>query len=131
MKQKMELIQNKTKAMLISYTNNYQFSSRLKLKGEQVEFVNTMKILGVVINSQLTRDDITKIIVKKVNQRLQLLRSVINFRSTIPEMVHLWKVYCLSILEQSCGVWGSSISEENKEDLERTQKYFCQISIER
>ena len=128
-KQKMELNQNKTKAMLINYTHNFQFSSRLKLKGVQVEFVNTMKILGVVINSQLTWDDNTKIIVKKVNQRLQLLWSVLNFGSTIPEMVHLWKVYCLSILEQSCVVWGSSISEENKEDLERTQKYFAKLVL--
>ena len=45
-------------------------------------------------------------------------------------MVHLWKVYCLSILEQSCVVWGSSLTLENKNDLERLQKTFCKLVLE-
>ena len=60
---------------------------------------------------------------------MQLLRSVWSFGSSISEMVHLWKLYCLSVLEQSCVVWGSSITQENKEDLERTQKSFCKLVL--
>ena len=127
--QKMEINQKKTKAMLINFTQNYQFSSRLTLKGEVIEFVDQMKILGVIINNKLTWDENTQGIVKKVNQRMRLLRSVLSFGSTIPEMVHLWKLFCLSILEQSCVVWGSSLTEENKEDLERTQKSFAKLVL--
>ena len=45
-------------------------------------------------------------------------------------MVHLWKVYCLSILEQSCVVWGGSLTKENINDLERVQKTFCKLVME-
>ena len=51
---------------------------------------------------------------KKVNARMQLLQKVWSFGSRLEEMVHLWKVYCLSILEQSCVVWGGSLTAENK-----------------
>ena len=39
-------------------------------------------------------------------------------------------MYCLSILEQSCVVWGTSLTVENKRDLERTQKTFCKLVLE-
>ena len=60
---------------------------------------------------------------------MQLLRAVWSFGSNIPEMVHLWRIYCLSILEQSSAVWGSSHSQENKDDLERTQKSFAKLVL--
>ena len=56
---------------------------------------------------------------------MQLLQKVWSFGSNYEEMVHLWKVYCLSILEQSCVVWGGSLTKENINDLERVQKNFC------
>ena len=115
--------------MLINFTRNYQFSSRIVLKGEPIELVISMKILGVTVTSDLNWDENTRGLVKKVHQRMQLLRSVWSFGSSIPEMVHLWKLYCLSVLEQSCVVWGSSITQENKEDLERTQKSFCKLAL--
>ena len=125
----MDINQKKTKAMLINYTRNYQFSTRLTLKGEPIEFVNKMKILGLTVTSDLNWNENTRITIRKVHQRMQLLRSVWSFGSNISEMVHLWKLYCLSVLEQSCVVWGSSISEENKEDLERTQKSFAKLVL--
>ena len=45
-------------------------------------------------------------------------------------MVHLWKVYCRSVLEQSCVIWDSSLTEDNRTDLERTQKTFCKLVLE-
>ena len=61
---------------------------------------------------------------------MQLLRAVWSFGSNISEMVHLWKVYCLSVLEQSCVVWGTSITQQNIEDLERAQKYFAKLVLQ-
>ena len=57
-------------------------------------------------------------------------RRVWSFGSNYKEMVHLWKVYCLSILEQSCVVWGGGLTKENINDLERVQKTFCKLVME-
>ena len=53
-----------------------------------------MKVLLWDVNSSF--------IVKKVNARMQLLRSVKSFGASIEETVHLWTVFGRSVLEQSC-----------------------------
>ena len=61
---------------------------------------------------------------------MQLLRKVWSFGSTIEEMVGLWKTYCLSVLDQSCVLWNSGLTMENKRDLERTQKTFAKLVLQ-
>ena len=60
---------------------------------------------------------------------MQLLRSVYSFGATNEEIVHLWTVFCRSVLEQACIVWHSSLTNENSEDLERTQKTFWKLIL--
>ena len=52
-----------------------------------------------------------------------------GFGAYIGEMVHLWILFCRSVLEQSCVVWGTSVTQENIEDLERTQKTFAKLVL--
>ena len=44
-------------------------------------------------------------------------------------MVHLWILYCRSALEQSAVLWSNSLTQENKDDLERTQKSFAKLVL--
>ena len=44
-------------------------------------------------------------------------------------MVEIYTSYIRSILEQSCTVWHSSLTQENTEDLERTQKSFAKLVL--
>ena len=81
-----------------------------------------MKILGTVVTNNLSWDENCSILIKKVNARMQLLRKVWTFGSSSEEMVHLWKLFCRSILEQTCVLWDSGLTEQNRNDLERTQK---------
>ena len=127
--QKMIISQKKTKAMIINFTDKHQFTTRLNLKGENIEIVKKMKILGTIIDDKLSWDENCSFLIKKVNSRMQLLRSVYSFGATNAEMVHLWTVFCRSVLEQSCIVWHSSLTNENTEDLERTQKTFCKLIL--
>ena len=101
-KQKMIISEKKTKAMLFNFTDKYQFSTRLQLKGQNVQIVDQMKILGTVVNSDLTWTDNCMLIIKKVNNRMQLIRNIFSFGATREEMVHLWIVFCRSVLEKSC-----------------------------
>ena len=116
--------------MIVNFTNNHQFHTRLQLKGQHVEVVTKMKILGTIITNTSDWGDNCDLLIRKVNSRMQLLRKVWSFGSNPIEMVHLWKVYCRSVLEQSCVLWDSSLTEENRGDLERTQKTFCKLVLE-
>jgi hypothetical protein len=55
--------------------------------------------------------------------------NVLSFGATTEEMVHLWIVFCRSVLQQSCVMWHSSLAQENREDLEKTQKTFCKLKL--
>ena len=88
-----------------------------------------MKILGTVFNSDLSWNDNCDAIIKKVNARMSLLRNVYSFGATTDEMVHLWFVFCRSVVEQSCVVWHSSLTKENSDDIERTQKTFSKMIL--
>ena len=46
-------------------------------------------------------------------------------------MVDLWKVFCLGILEQTCPLWDSSLTDQNILDLERVQKTFVNLILEK
>ena len=60
---------------------------------------------------------------------MQLLRNLLSFGPSRAEMVHFWILFCRSVLEQSCVVWHSSLTQENSEDLERTQKTFVRLVL--
>ena len=128
--QQMLISEKKTKSMIFNFTKNYQFHTRMKLNDQNIEIVKKMKILGTIFTDNFSWDENCASIIKKVNARMQLLHKVWSFGSNYKEMVHLWKVYCLSILEQSCVVWGGSLTKENINDLERVQKTFCKLVME-
>ena len=128
--QEMIVSEKKTKTMIVNFTDRFQFHTRLRLKSQNVEVVKKMKILGTIFNDQLTWNENCDAIVKKVNCRMQLIRKISSFGSNPKELVHLWKTFCLSLLEQSCVVWGGMITAENRKDLERTQKNFTKLALQ-
>jgi hypothetical protein len=109
---KMIISEKKTKGMIFNFTDKYKFTTRLQLKGENIQLVDKMKILGTVVNSSLTWCENCDLIIRKVNARMQLLRNVLSFGASTEEMVHLWTVFCRSVVEQSCVVWHSSLTQE-------------------
>ena len=50
--------------------------------------------------------------------------------SNYQDVVHLWKTFCLSILNQSFAVLGRMITTKNKKDLERTQQNFPKFVLQ-
>ena len=62
---KMKLNTKKTKAMVFNFTNDFQFSTRIVAEDDTVNIVKEAKLLGVIINDQLTWDQNTDSLVKQ------------------------------------------------------------------
>ena len=58
---------------------------------------------------------------------MQQLRGEQGFGAKMHEMVHLWILFCRSVFDQSCIVCGTSLTQENVRDLERTQTIFAKL----
>ena len=72
-KQKIKLNEEKTKQMIFTFNNNYQFSTRNKLNDVNVEVLNKTKLLGTIITNDLKWEENTYFLVQKANKRMQLL----------------------------------------------------------
>ena len=110
----------KTKLMVFNYTDNYQFSTRLQLNNENLEIVKY---------ARFSWDNNTSDLVKRSNARMELLRKVAGFSTSIEEKKNIYILYIRSILEQSSVVWHSSLTRENAEDLERVKKNAVRIIL--
>ena len=127
--QKMQINESKSKIMVFNFTKNYQFSTRLKLEGHILETVSETKLLGTIVTNDLKWTKNTSFIVKKANKRLELLRKISNFGADLEDLKIIYILYIRSLLEQSCVVWHSALTEENAHDLERIQKTSLRIIL--
>ena len=69
----------------------------------------------------------TEFIVKKANARMRILHKISEFNPPVEDMLTIYMSYIRSIVEQSCTVWHSRLTQENIEDLERIQKSALRI----
>ena len=65
--QKMLINVKKTKTMIFNYTDNYQFTTRMRINNKNIEVIDSTKLLGTIISSDLKWDLNTAEIVRKSN----------------------------------------------------------------
>ena len=121
--------ERKTKSVIFNFTENYQFGTRLHLNEEIIEMLDSTRLLGTIISSDLRWDLNTMNIVKKANARMELVRKVAGFGASEEDLKTIYFLFVRSILEQSAPVWHSSLTEENSDDLERVQKSAVKIIL--
>ena len=126
---KMKLNQNKTKYMIFNFTNNYQFATRLHMNETLLECVNEVKLLGVIITSDLSWSTNTSFLVKKAYARMQILRKLYSFNVSLKDLILIYVIFIRCYLEQSCVVWSSSINQEDSRSIERVQKVALRICL--
>ena len=115
--------------MIFNFTRNHQFTTRLSLNNQNIEVIEETKLLGTTVTNDLKWDVNTANLVKKANASMQLLRKIAEFAPPISDLKQIYTLFVRSILEQSAVVWHSSLTEENKSDLERVQKSAVKIIL--
>ena len=126
---KMKLNQDKTKVIIFNYTNNYQFSTRLRVQDALLEIVEETKLLGSVVSSDLTWWKNTNYLTQKGYQRMLIIKKLYEFDVPIKDLVHIYTLYIRSMLELNCCVWHFNITQAESNDLERVQKVACKIIL--
>ena len=109
---------------------------------DDLSFLETVNLVNIGISSYNTRQQVPNDlptqgqIVNNTKLKSQQYLDNINLWSDNQEMIvsekktKAMKTFCLSILEQSCVVWGGMITAENRKDLERTQKNFTKLALQ-
>ena len=79
--------------------------------------------------AKINSEQNTSHLVRKANGRMELLRRVASFGTDIQDLKTIYILFVRSQLEQSSVVWHSSLTEQQKNDLERVQKSALKIIL--
>ena len=94
----------KTKNMIFNFTNDHQFTTKIRLKDENIEVVNEAKLLGTIITSDLKWRQNTEAIIKDANKRMRILHAAAKFTSKISDLKTIYSMFIRSKLEHSAVV---------------------------
>ena len=115
---KMCLNKQKSKFMLINFTRKHQFSTRIELDNTPIQEITECKLLGVIIQNDLSFKKNTQSIIKKAYARMIILEKLYEFNLPVEEMTNIYILFIRSVVEQSCIVWHSSLTEDDHTALE-------------
>ena len=60
---------------------------------------------------------------------MQILRNLYAYKVSLKDLILILNIYIRCYVEQSCVVWGSSITVEQSQNLERVQKVALRICL--
>ena len=125
----MKLNSEKSKFMLINFTNKYQINTRLNMENQLLQQESETRLLGVILRDDLSFKSNTENITKKAFKRMIILHNLCDFNVPIEDLLTIYILYIRSALEQSAVVWHSSITRGEQMDIERVQKCALRIIL--
>ena len=119
---------SKTKEIIIDFRLLKEIHPPVIINEQSVEIVDKYKYLGLVIDFKLNWSEHVNILIKRLNQRLYILRRLRSFNFSSNSL----KLFYLSIIESiicfgiSC--WGNSINSHDKNKINKIIKKAAKIT---
>ena len=123
----MLLNESKSKYMIFNYCTSYQFRTRLVINNSLLEQVIETRLLGLIVQDDLSWRSNTESLVKRAYARMIILRKLSEFNMNTNDMITIYVLFVRSILEQSSVVWSSSITQGELASLEMCQTVALRI----
>ena len=99
----------------------------MELEGNEIELVEEMKILGVVISSDMRFKRKTQYMLKRAYSRIWILKRLYNLGASHSQMLDIYKKQIRSVLELAVPAWHPSLTLEERNSIERIQKTALHI----
>ena len=113
--------------MIINFSTNKQFITKIELDGEVLETVDEQKLLGTIITSNLSWERNTQNLIKGANCAMRLLSSASKLTRKRSDLKQIYTTFVRSRLETAVAVWHSGLTGEQRENLERVQKMAMRV----
>ena len=108
--------------MLVNTGKSNDFVPELYIDNTKLEVVEQMKLLGVVITSDLKWHENTNYITQKAFSRLWMLRRLKNMGASRKTLIDIYIKQVRSVLEFAAVVWNAGLTKDNIRQIERVQK---------
>ena len=125
----MKINYKKTKIIVFNPCRKIDFMPEMSLAGHKIEVVDEIRLLGLIIRTDMKWTSNTQNMVVKANKRLWILRRLKNMGAKDKDLVDVYLKQIRCILELAVPAWQGSLSQAEKLDLERIQKCACHIIL--
>jgi hypothetical protein len=125
----MKLNFNKTKLMVFNTGKVLDFMPNFNLDGNEIEVVEEMRILGLIIRTDMKWSSNTEHIVLKAYKRLWIIRRLKTLGANNLDLLDVYIKQVRSILELVVPAWHSGITVSETVDIERVQRAALQIIL--
>ena len=127
----MKLNADKTKNVVINYSHNYQFNPRMTIPGsaKPLEIVDSTKLVGVTLTSDLKFHKHVQNIVKKSFNKMWMFRRLKDFGVKEKNLQEIFTLQIRSGMDYCVPAWNSSLTEYDKTEIERVQKTALKIIL--
>ena len=117
---KMSINHDKTKIMLFSRQKKYDFLPELQfIQNQNIEVVEEMKIVGVIVRSDLKTCSNTKYIIKKAYSRMWIIRRLKALGASKARLLDVLEKQVLSTLQLAIPAWDCFLTLQERTDLSR------------
>ena len=126
----MKLNFKKTKVILFNRAKSLDFLPKLTLDhSEPLELVEQIKLLGVIVSSDLSWKANTNMMVQKAFSRLWILRRLRPLGASTSELLDVYQKQVRCLVEYAAPVWTGGLTCEEVNQIERVQKTAFSIIL--
>ena len=105
------------------------FMPDMRLEDNELEVVDEIRLLGLILRSDLKWISNTENMVKKANKRLWILRRLKYLGAKDSDLVDVYIKQIRSLMELAVPVWHSGITKAEQIEIERIQKSAAHIIL--
>ena len=118
----MQINKKKTKVMVFNPCKAWDFMPDLTLDNQELEMVEEMRLLGVVVRSDMTWSSNTKQMLTKAYKRLWSMRRLKGMGATLEDLKDVYLKQVRSVLELAVPAWNGALTQTDGKDIERVKK---------
>ncbi|CAB4006150.1 RNA-directed DNA polymerase from mobile element jockey [Paramuricea clavata] len=123
----MRLNAKKTKEFRVSFLQSEPEFDHLTINGSPLEVVDSFKLLGITLSSDLSWNIHVSNISAKASKRLYALRILKRHGVPVKNLISIFCSFIRPVLEYACQVWHSSLPLMLSDQIEHTQKRALKI----
>ncbi len=118
----MKVNAKKTKEMLISFKQDKPDTPPIICDSTALQTVNSYKILGIMVSSDMTWKEHTEYTYSRASPRLYYLRQLKRCGIPSHDLIQYYKSVIQPVVEYACPVWHTSLTKHDSDILEHIQK---------
>ena len=127
---RMKINAKKTKVILFNKARKRDFPPEVSFSDNvNLEVVSELKLVGVIVSSDLRWEKNTLYICQKAMERMWILRRMKFFNLDLEQICDTYVKEIRSILELAAPVWHSGLTVKQSRDIERVQKIALFIML--